>query len=481
MLFVSVVCFTLSCKNESPNLRSLAPQETLIYLETNDLGEIFSAFKSSQSWETFAQEKPIIPALSGIQAAVAITGFETSESDVSLNVKPKFVVILDTNSYETTTISVIENQISKFLVNAKLKKTKKNNVTFLTWTTVDNRKIIAAIIGNLAFIGNDESSINDFLAVKNGEKPSLLTNETLIELASQKKLAFGFVSKKGVNEIANFLSIRVAIQTSEQDIVRSLIAKILPNVVDKSIEEITWTANKSVSQIEDKFLIKLKPEVAKNLADSMETSKVNLSNTFQAMPINPFSTTIYNFKSNDLAFQGLIRTLGSQTDQISGKLIENFSQTMLQSYGISDNKKFFEAIEGNILTAQLDSEGEESFVVVNVKDVNKLKSAVIKDKEFGLKIIKNVAILGDAETVSKVELGENIDNIKKITYAVTTITDETEFAKSVIRDFAEIDPAQIGSKVFATTNSNVNTSGIERFRQSEYGLFGDFLKLAKQE
>ncbi len=471
----------MSCKNERLNLRSLAPQETLIYLETQDLSEIFSAFKSSQSWETFAQEMPNISAISSIQAAVAITGFETSESNVSLNVKPKFVVLLDTNSYETTTISVVENQISKFLINAKLEKTKRNNTTFLTWTTVDNRKMIAAIIGNIAFIGNDESSINDFLAVKTGEKASLLKNETLIELASQKKLAFGFVSKNGINEIANFLSIRVAIQTSEEDIVRSLIAKILPNVVDKSIEEITWTASKSASQIEDKFLIKLKPEVAKNLADSMETSKANLSNVSHLMPINSVSTTIYNFESNDLAFQGLTRTFASQTDQMSAKLIENLSETLLQSYGISDNRKFFEAIEGKIFTAQLDEEGEESFVVLNVKDQNKLKSALIKDDDFSLKFIKNVAILGDAETVSKVELGENIDSGKMLTSSVTTITDETEFAKSIIRNFVEIAPSQNGNKVYATTNSNVNIFGIERIRRSEFGLFGDILNLAKQE
>jgi hypothetical protein len=481
LLILPTSSLFFSCKKERINLRNLALTNSLIYLETDDLGEIFQAFSETQSWQKFAKKTPDISAILGIRAAIAITGFETDSSDVSLNIKPKFVIILDTNSFESTSIVAVETQITKFLKDAKLEKTKKLDANFLTWTTKDNRKIIAAIVGSIAFISNDEASIVEFLAVKSGEKPSLIKNEKLNELATQKSLAFGLVQKNGVNEIANLLSIRLAIDSSEEDIVRSLITKILPNVIDKSVEEITWTAKRSANKIEDKFLVKLNSDVAKNLRDSLEFSNNDSNNLSKLIPANANSTTIYSLKSPNLAFQGLVRTIVSQSDDVTGKIVGNFSETILQAYGIKDNKKFFESIEGDFVTSQIDVEGEESVVVVKIRDEAKLKSSVIEDEEFSLKIIGNFAILGESETVSKIELGGKIDIDNSVNSAITTFTDETESSKMLVGNFVEVLSAQNETQQFSVTSSATNSLGIERIRVSEFGLFGDILTLAKPE
>jgi hypothetical protein len=212
LLLLAITFGLLSnCKSERIKLRSLAPQNTLIYLETNDLGIVLKTLTSTDSWKTLAVDKPNISAANGIQAAIAITGFETTSNDISLDVKPKFVVILDTNSYESTTISAVEQVVSTALSGAKPTKNQTEGTTFLSWKTKDNRNLTAAISGNIAFIGNNEATIAEFLTVKAGTSPNLINNETLSELSNQKPLAFGLVTKKGAVEIGNILSVRFAI------------------------------------------------------------------------------------------------------------------------------------------------------------------------------------------------------------------------------------------------------------------------------
>jgi hypothetical protein len=481
LLILSALSLIVSCNKERVNLRSLAANDSLIYLETNDLGEIFQTFTETQSWQIYAKNTPDISAISGVRAAIAITGFESDASDVSLNIKPKFVVILDTNSFEGTSIVGVETQISKFLKDAKLEKNKKLDVNFLTWTTKDNRKIIAAITGSTALISNDEASIMDFLAVKSGEKPSLIKNEKLNELATQKPLAFGLVQKNGVNEIASLLSIRLAIDNSEENVVRSLITKILPNVIDKSVQEITWLSNKSTNMIEDKIFVKLNSDVAKNLQDSLEFSSDAASKLSELIPVNTYSTTIYSLQSPRLAFQGLVRTFVSQSDELSGKIVENFSEIILQAYGIKDNEKFFSSIGGTFVTAQIDPDGEESVVVVRIRDEARLKSSVIKDEEFSLKIIGDIAILGEAETVAKIELGGNSEVGNETKPAVTTITDETENTKILVGNLVEMSITPNELKSTSVTSSAAKFDGIERIRVSDFGLLGDILTLAKPD
>jgi hypothetical protein len=456
-------------------LRSLAPAETLIYLETNDLGEIAKSLSDSQAWKEFAASTPDFSPAYGVQTAIAISGFETSEGIVSLNVKPKFVLILDTNSYETTAKTVVETQISKFLTDAKLEKTDDKFV----WTTKDNRKIFAVIVGSIAFIGNDESLIESCLQTQRGEKPNLLQNETLSKLREEKPLAFGYVSSEGVKELANFASVKLAIDSSEEDLVRSFIAKILPEFLQKSVTEISWKADKNAVGIEDKFFVKLNPDVANGLNDSLQKSST-IPNLDVYVPATAYSATSYNFASPNIAFQGLVKTIKSQTDETSGNIIEKFSNLSLQAYGVNDTRTFLENAENQIITAQFDEDGEQSVVIAKIKNEAKLKATI--DEETKLKMIGNVAVFGDAESVEKCVIDTKATPLKlSLNSVITTVSRENIDAKSIIKNLANIKQSNEEKTLFSTTQTRTNTLGIERITVSSFGLFGKMLGILQND
>src|SRR5215204_5202125 len=76
--------FALSCGSAPPaDLRTLAPAETLVYLETDDLGKTLNSLTESSAFQELAKNKTDFSALDKIQVAVAVTGFEASENQVT--------------------------------------------------------------------------------------------------------------------------------------------------------------------------------------------------------------------------------------------------------------------------------------------------------------------------------------------------------------------------------------------------------------
>src|SRR5882757_7244485 len=86
LLFSLCLCVSavnLSCGSKPTDMRSLAPAETLVYLETNDLAAALQPIVDSKPFNEVAKSKPDFSALKGVQLAVAVTGFETSEEKLT--------------------------------------------------------------------------------------------------------------------------------------------------------------------------------------------------------------------------------------------------------------------------------------------------------------------------------------------------------------------------------------------------------------
>src|SRR4051794_13426212 len=94
----AAVIVSMSCSSKPTDLRLLAPADSLVYLETNDLGAALQPIVDSKGFSEAAKSKPDLSALKGVQLAVAVTGFETSEEQVNqessvLNFKAHFVAV----------------------------------------------------------------------------------------------------------------------------------------------------------------------------------------------------------------------------------------------------------------------------------------------------------------------------------------------------------------------------------------------------
>jgi len=281
-LCVSALIFTaFSCGSRPTDPRTAIPADSLVYLETSDLGTMLEAITSNPKFQQLARSKPDTSALNGIRLSIAVTGFQTSEEAVTeensvLNFKPHFVAVAETNAWNYQALSFTENKVGEFVNEVyggevELVTSDKHGGRYFTWTAKDGRKAFALVKGSLIFFGNDESAIDSCINVLNGGTESIAKNAKVSALPPNE-LASGYVSKDGVAQIANIAAVSLAIGAGDEGEVKNFIARVVPEIVRNSITEITWTSHNTREpvRIEDNYSFYLTPDVAKVFGETIE-------------------------------------------------------------------------------------------------------------------------------------------------------------------------------------------------------------------
>ena len=513
-LCVSVV--NLSCKSEPTDLRSLAPAETLVYLETNDLSRALGAITESRAFQDAAKRTPDFSALKGMQTAIAVTGFEASENQVTaensiLNFKPRFVAVADTHTWNRYALSFTEERLGDFVNETyggevTLEAQEKNGGKSFVWTAKDGRKAFAFVKNSKIFFSNDETALEKSLAVARGEADSLVKNESLGRMRETAKeaLAFGYISTDGVAQISNFAGVSTAVGATEDGDARSFIARVLPQILRGSVKEVFWTAERTEQGIEDKYSVTLTPESASVLKETLVSgSAAPPSNSAEYLPADVFSATRYNLQNPQIAWNSLLLVAGKTADATSAKILIAYSGSLLEPYGVSDAEGFLSAVDSEIWTAAFDAEGEKSVVIAGVKDAEKLKKMFAEAKfKPGIKTLENPdiwlsedgattaalssdkLILGDTESVGKcLATKSSAQNFTRApawkkfgetnAVAVTYGRDSTEKTIDVL---SEKKAENIQVLTNYTTETRFNSSGFERKTVSPFGLIGRILE-----
>ncbi len=513
VLLFGIVAVSFSfCSKTDVNLRTLAPKSTIIYLETNNLAETLNALTESKSFKENSASKTDFSVIDGIQVAVAITGFETSENQVTdekavLSFKPKFTAIAETHAWSWQVNSLVENNLSEFVKqiygnDAKLEKKSVNNTERFTWTASDGRKTFAVISDSQVFFGNDEELINKCLLAKRGEAESLLKNENLsLEYEKAKgKLAFGFISNEGIKQIADLVGITVAVGQTDDENSRGFISRILPQILTNTTREITWTVEKTNKGIEDEIFIKTENETSKVLSETLVSNTTNSNEILQFIPPETSSVTRYNPKNPQIAFRSLLLTTAKNSDAVNAKIISAFSNSLLASYGVADAEGFLSAVDSEIITVRLND--EERFAVVKVKDFEKLKQTIVEeinfakepqaigkngklwfadDKSLAVILIGDYFVIGDLESVSKSIENKNPINFNLFTdfknskSVAVTLTKDLETTEKIVQILGKPKANQT-SESYILTQTRFNKQGIEQKYISDFGFFGTIIE-----
>jgi hypothetical protein len=506
---------SLSCKSEPTDLRKLAPADTLVYLETNDLGKALSALTDSKAFQEAAKRTPDFSALAGMQTGVAVTGFEASENQVTaensvMNFKPRFVAFADTHTWNRYTLQFTEERLGEFVNETyggevTLDASDKSGGKSFVWTAKDGRRVFAFVTGSKIFFSNDATALEKSLTVFRGEADSLIKNEPLAKMRESAKdaLAFGYVSPDGIAQISNLAGVSTAVEATEDDDGRSFIARVLPQILRGSVREIFWTATRTEQGIEDKYSVSLTPETSAVVKETLVPAVLNQTNSAEFLPSEVFSATRYNLQNPQIAWRSLLLVAGKNTDAASAKILIAFSGSLLDPYGVADAETFLSAVDPEIWTVNFDAEGEKSVAVVGVKDAEKLKKSIAEinfkvagEKQANAEIwkpadganaaafIENKLILGDPESVLKcLQAKANGQNFTKNpawkkfaetgAVAVTSSRDATE---KVIEALSEKKAENAQLLTNYTTETRFNASSVERKTVSPFGLIGRILE-----
>ncbi len=511
----------VSCASERIDLRTLVPSETIVYLETDNLGNVLNLISENENFRKFSTSKPDFATLEGIQVAIAVTDFETSEKSLTnqnsiLNFTPKFVAVAETHAWSWQVESLVENQIQGFVrkvFSGKVKsmRTEENGISRFVWSAEDGRKAFAAISGTTVFFSNDEAAINSSISVANGTGKSLKTNSELAASYKERKgeLAFGYVSRTGIAKIADIFGVSVAVRQTEDEDSRSAISQILSKVLRNLTEEIVWTANAKDGKFEDRVFIKTKSNAAEVFGQTIVPGGGADQNIYNFVPRDVHSITRYDLKNPQVAFRSLLLVPARSVDPVEGRLIAAFSNSLLEPYGIVDAEGFLSGIGSTIITAQIDEEGEKTIAIVEVKDREKVYETISNelgirnptdevgdteirhssDGEFSSAFLDGFLILGNSETVTS---ARNIWRERKLTPAdprfplfnklvagdapSITFTKDPEITKRVVRVLGKPTGKPGTAPTSNTlTETRFTKNGIERRYVSDFGIIGTLI------
>lgn len=505
----------LSCSSAPDDLRKFLPTETIVYLETNDLQNTLDSLTESDTFKRLTNSKKEFSALKGVQLAVAVTGFETSEKQVTdsqavLNFKPKFVAVADTHAWEFQAVSLTENQINNFVNETyggetALEKTEKNGGKYFIWTAKDGRKIFALVQESLIFFGNDETSIDKSMAAKRGETENFSNNSELATVYDQakNKLAFGFVSSEGIKQIADFAGVSMAIDASGDDLPRNFIAKILPQILSKSVKKIVWTAEKNEQGIVDNFRFETASEISDVLKETIVATNKNTKYLTSSLPEDAQSATRYNLENPQIAWRSLLLSAGKQTDEQSAKILIAFADSFFAPFGIASGEMFLNSIGSEILTARFDSDGEKQVAIVTIKNEENLKKSLLpefkkSEPHRGREMWKNeeddlsaafdsdTLIIGDSESVEKYagflpssELRAEpkySGNFSESRAAIVTVGKDDDQAHKIAAILGNVKNKDLRTNAYFLTETKFEGNAFVRKTTSDFGFVGTILE-----
>jgi hypothetical protein len=507
-----VIIFAISCASKPTDLRTLAPVDSLVYLETNDVAAAVQPIVDNDAFNRVAKTKPDLSALKGVQLAVAVTGFETAEKQVTeessvLSFRPHFVAIADTHAWNWQARSFTENQLGEFVNKmygggVQLDSGPNNGGTDYTWTAEDGRKAYAFVVDSIVYFGNDRSSIDKCISVRRGEADAFAKTGKAPNAGNN--MAIGYISPEGIAQLSNIIGATQAKESGEEAEVQSFVARVLPQILRGSISEASWTASASQQGIEDKIDLTTNADVTSVLSETLAVADTNDASLFQFIPQGVPSVTRYDLKDPQVAWRSVLMTTQKLTDSMSGTILTQFSSSFFEPYGVRDPEGFLGAVGSEIVTAKFDEEGDKPVVVASVKDLEKLKRSLLpglkpdkqKSEELSAEIltspdgvaaafVENKVIAGDAESVFKCLLARKSgENLTKTTAAqqlaaskasAATVALDTQTAPAIAAVMSE---KKTGDQDVASrylTETSYTKSGIERRVTSDFGLLGSLI------
>lgn len=459
------------------------------------------------------------------QIALVVVGLNTSEEDDTLKVRPDVALIAETHTSEWRTKQAMVDAVEKlanFAYGRSSCAERSGDADFVECTVAGaERKIVGAVDGTLIVIGNSDNAVRSCLDVRKGARPSIRTDAELLKVrasvTSDKTLGFGYISPANSAKLFSWAAPLLMGQAPGDEQLEQLLAVS----AGKILRGVAWTATATGGRIEDRFLFSLEPGVVSRLQPAFETSGRD-EQIWKLVPERIESLTIYRNKAPAAAWSSLDSAVAFKLDALPAVLFGSLLRSSLSVYGISDPKEALATLEPPLLTLKLSQGAQGSILIARVNDEERLKRSlaqeVFKDgngqilagldanpdpaKEFTAVFADGYVLLGKTENMRAglVALRNGQASSEELKQAAressapiaTYANDEARLNNFILtlsalqgRPLSDAEVAQLQPVVhrhgYASTETRLGGSGIERTTRSAFGQFSTFAFLFRTD
>jgi hypothetical protein len=546
LLAIFVFAWLWFTRPRRANMATYAPADSIAYAEVNSLPEVFDAFTSTDAWRELAPAagvdarqgwkgwRPGFVSFTGLgpsdavviaraQVAVAVLGFRADEEpDATLRLAPRVALVAETHTSEWRVRAAVEKLLGDFTRRAfgapPVERKEVDGVPFYTWAEEGGgrRKLVAAVEGSLAVVGNDEAAVRACLDVRRGTRPSIAGDEGLREMrervGGEGALAFGYAPRGSVAKAAEVLAPAFVAAFSEDPSVQRVLATLVPKLLNQTVGALGWSSRLAGGGIEDTLSLSLAGGMPQRLRAPLAASEGAREEAAGLLPPDASTLTFYNFRNPEDAWRGLNAAFSSQVDILSAGLITSALEGLAQPYGVQNPREFLRACGGEVATARLEAESEGKVLVAPVRDRAALREQVLAHLGRGARVERagdaEIIVSADPERGAAAFVGDFVltgaegdvrrclDSIGKRqtlregaaygaaprgffdeTAFARTLSDERPAARSVLSLFARrLDEAglerALARRPYAVSETRLGEGGFEMKTRSAFGWFG---------
>ena len=533
-----------------PNKADMAdyvPADALVYVEINSIWDIANAIQNSDAWKAASPAiglakhsdnssrllasrlglGPIQAVLaSRAQMALVIVGVSSSEKDDLLRVKPELALVVETHTAKWRMKSAVTDDIrrlAEFAYGASACTERSNGVDYVECTeSKGDRKIIGAIDGTVVIIGNSQKAVENCLAVRQGQRPSLRTDTEMLRLRQNLKsastLSFGYVSQPNAAKLVS-LAGPLLLGKAPGD---EQLERLLSDSAIKILRGVAWTSGSHAGLIEDHYQISLDSDVIKRLDPVFQNSKV-AEDYWKLIPNSFRSVSIYETANPQAAWSSLNSAVAIKLDAVSSVIFSALLKSGLSGYGVEDPYNLIGALGTPVITLR-PTLGEGSLLLAAVKDevalrrelsnallsdgkgqiLDGIQSEPLREKEFTALFVNGFVIVGKTENVlvymaqlknNELITQERLETLKGLSNesTVTTYTNDRTSLLGTIAALSRFSGRPLTEKELTAltdrfskvevscTESTLNASGIDRRTLSAFGQFGSLISFAQAD
>lgn len=557
LLTLAVFAWLWFTRPRRVEMAGYAPADSVVYFEAESLPEVFDAFTATDAWRELAPAagveagqgwKEWLPGfvsftglgtsesvvLARAQVAVTVLGFQAAEeSDTTLKLSPRAALVAETHTSAWRVRAAVEKLVGDFARRSmgapSFERKEVDGVPFYLWaeTSSARRKIVAAVDGSVAVVGNDEATVRACLDVRRGARPSLASDEGLREMRArvggEGALAFGYAPRGSVAKMVEVFAPAFVGGVSEEPRMQSVLATLAPRVLNQTLGSVGWSARVGGGGIEDVYFVSLAGGMAERLQGPLAASE-HTYDAASVLPADIYQVSFYDFHSPEEAYRGTGAALSSQVDAASAIFITRGLKELLKSYGVENPREFLRACGTQLATARLAPSSEGKVLVASVRDRAALREQALAYLGRGSKAERvgdvEIIVSDDPELGAAAFVGEHLlmgseEDVRSCVAAsgggrtlrewallnaastrpsesgtfVRTFTDDRDAARTVLSRFARGGGGGEGAletaltrRGFSGSETRLAEGGFEKRTRSAFGLFGEiYARLAPKK